>query len=146
LSKFTTQSLGTESRRALSSSSDTRSRFVRVSAATVTDPIRSATGSRVNTSTGRSPPGVAANQISPRRIVDASCPVGPIFRGPPISNHPEGELRIGRRNLLVAVGFTLASKRHEMTMKRLAEKLSLSGITPPTRLTPETGDDAVDEP
>ena len=37
-------------------------------------PIRSATGSRVRTSTGRSPPGVAANQISPRRI----CPVRPV--------------------------------------------------------------------
>lgn len=68
LSKLTTQSLGTPSWAAVSTSSETKPRSVLVKAATTTDPIRSATGSRVTTSTGRSPPGVAVNQISPRCI------------------------------------------------------------------------------
>jgi len=75
LSKLTTQSVGTPSSAGVSSSSETRWRRVRVKAATTTAPIRSATGSRVNTRTGRSPPGVAANQISPRFI----GPVRPIL-------------------------------------------------------------------
>jgi hypothetical protein len=45
LSKFTTQSVGTPSRSAESSSSETNPRAVLVTAATTTDPIRSATGS-----------------------------------------------------------------------------------------------------
>jgi hypothetical protein len=40
-------------------------RTVRVQDATTTAPIRSATGSRVSTRTGRSPPGAAAHQTSP---------------------------------------------------------------------------------
>ncbi len=75
LSKLTTQPVGTPSALAYRSSSDTRPRRVRVSAATTTEPIRAATGSRVTTSTGRSPLGVAANQRSPRRI----APLGPIL-------------------------------------------------------------------
>lgn len=80
LSKLTTHGVGTPSALGVSSSSDTKPRRVLVRAATTTDPMRSATGSRVNTSTGRSPPGVAANQISPRCIV----PVGPILGWPPV--------------------------------------------------------------
>ena len=68
LSKLTTQSVGTPSRALRSFSSETRPRSVRVSAATTTDPMRPATGSRVRINTGRSPPGVAANQTSPRFI------------------------------------------------------------------------------
>lgn len=45
LSKFTTQSVGTPSRSTRSSSSETSPRLVRVSAATTTEPIRSATRS-----------------------------------------------------------------------------------------------------
>jgi hypothetical protein len=44
--------------------------------------MRSATGSRVRTSTGRSPPGVAANQISPRCIF----PIRPVLGGPPVGH------------------------------------------------------------
>jgi hypothetical protein len=60
------------------SGGETRPRLVRVSAATSTEPVRSATGSRVSTSTGRPPPDVAANQISPLRI----APVRPVSAGP----------------------------------------------------------------
>ncbi len=66
-SKFTTQSLGTPSAAAVSSSSETRSRFVRVSADTTTAWMRAATGFLVRTNTGRSPPGVAV-PASPRCI------------------------------------------------------------------------------
>src|SRR5216684_1770307 len=85
LSKFTTQSVGTRSSVVLRSSSEISPRRVRVRAATTTDPIRSETGSRVRTSTGRSPPGVAANQISPRRIE----PVRPILGRSPVGDLPE---------------------------------------------------------
>src|ERR1700739_1685040 len=90
LSKLTTQSLGTRSSAAVSSNSDTSPRRVRVNAPTPTAPIRSATGSLVRTSTGRSPPGVAANQSSPRRI----GPVSPVLRRPPIGDFGEGLLII----------------------------------------------------
>ena len=122
LSKFTTQSLGTRSCSAVNSSSETRSRRVRVSAATVTDPIRSATGSRVKTSTGRSPPGVAANQISPRFIVRAIGPVRPVLRRTPISDLAERELRLGGGKLLVAITLALAAKRDEVAVKRHAQQ------------------------
>src|ERR1700739_3179677 len=93
LSKLTTQSLGTRSSAAVSSNSDARPRRVRVNAATTTAPIRSATGSLVRTSTGRSPPGVAANQSSPRRI----GPVGPVLGRAPIGDGREGLLIIRQR-------------------------------------------------
>jgi hypothetical protein len=57
--------------------SETSPRRFRVNAATTAEPIRSATGSRVSTRTGRSPAGVAADQISPLCI----RPVRPILRG-----------------------------------------------------------------
>jgi hypothetical protein len=82
LSKLTTQSLGIWSSAAVSSNSDTRPLRVRVSATTTTAPMRSATGSLVRTRTGRSPPGVAANHSSPRRI----GPVSPVLRRPPIGD------------------------------------------------------------
>lgn len=46
----------------------TSPRRILVRAATTTVPTRSATGSRVDTSTGLSPPEMLANQISPRFI------------------------------------------------------------------------------
>lgn len=82
LSKLTTLDVGTPSA-VVNSSSDTRPRRVRVKAATTTDPMRAATGSRVNTSTGRSPPGVDANQISPRCI---NSPVRPVLCRTPIGD------------------------------------------------------------
>lgn len=82
LSKLTTLSVGTPSA-GESASSETSPRRVRVSAATTTEPMRSATGSRVRTRTGRSPPGVAANQISPRRI---DGPIRPVLRGAPVGD------------------------------------------------------------
>src|SRR5581483_3193438 len=92
LSKLTTQSVGTWSMAARSSSSDTRPRLVLVRAATTTLPIRSATGSRVRTSTGRSPPGVAANQTSPRCI----GPVRPVFARAPVGDRLEGPLVVAQ--------------------------------------------------
>ena len=65
LSKETTQSCLSPSREP-SRSSDVRPRIVVVRWATTTASIRSATGSRVRTRTGRSPPRpTSANQISP---------------------------------------------------------------------------------
>src|ERR1700677_2900646 len=86
LSKLTTQSLGTRSSAPVSPSSDTSPLRVRVNAATTTAPIRSATGSLVRMRTGRSPPGVAANHSSPRRI----GPVSPVLGRPPIGDLGEG--------------------------------------------------------
>jgi hypothetical protein len=90
LSKFTTQSDGTPSSRAVSSSSDTKPRTVLVSAATTTEPIRSATGSRVSTRTGRFPPGGDAIQISPRCI----GPVRPLLGGSAVGD--ACEIRLSR--------------------------------------------------
>jgi hypothetical protein len=64
LSKFATQRPGMPSSRPSGNSLITP-RTVRVHAATTTALIRSATGSRVRTRTGRSPPGVCAHQTSP---------------------------------------------------------------------------------
>ena len=89
LSKLTTQSVGTPSRSRESFSSETSPRSVRVSAATTTAPIRAATGSRVSTSTGRSPPGVAANHTSPRLMLGGGGRVGPV--GPLLGRPPVGD-------------------------------------------------------
>jgi hypothetical protein len=48
LSKFTTQSVGTRSSSAVRTNSETSPRLVRVNTATTTEPIRSATGSRIS--------------------------------------------------------------------------------------------------
>jgi hypothetical protein len=82
LSKLTTHAVGTPSVSGINRSSETRSRCVLVRAATTTEPIRSATGSRVRTRTGLSPPGVLANQTSPRLI----GPFTPVLCGAPVGN------------------------------------------------------------
>ncbi len=109
LSRFTTQSLGTPSSSTVSSSSDTSPRFVRVNAATTTAPIRSATGSRVRTSTGRSPPGVAANQMSPRCI----GPVRPILGWSPVGDL--GERRLGTHS---AAGRSRPERHSQLRVER----------------------------
>jgi hypothetical protein len=123
LSKFTTQSLGTRSRSAVSSSSETRSRLVRVSAATVTDPIRSATGSRVNTSTGRSPPGVAANQISPRFIARGPDPIRPVLCWAPISDVVQRQLRLCDWKLIVVIPLAFAAESNQVAVERVPQEL-----------------------
>src|SRR5919106_1088461 len=119
LSKFTTQSVGTPSARDVRSSSDTRPRRVRVNAATTTAPIRSATGSRVSTRTGRSPPGVAANQTSPRRI----GPVRPILGWAPVGDVGERLLAVVQRLASPGLGIVLALEAQEVTPERLTEQL-----------------------
>ena len=119
LSKFTTQSLGTPSAMTVSSSSETRSRFVRVNAATTTDWMRSATGSLVRTNTGRSPPGVAANQISPRCI----SPVRPVLSRTPVCNVGKDLLRGGRRQLVPCLGVVLARQPHQVPVEGISEEL-----------------------
>src|SRR3954454_15694277 len=81
--------------------------------------MRSATGSRVSTSTGRSPPGVAANQISPRCIV----PVRPILRGTPIVDLGERRLRLSRRRALPFQGVILSAQLDQMAMDGLSQDL-----------------------
>jgi hypothetical protein len=136
LSKLTTHCVGTPSSVGVSSSSETKPRRVLVRAATTTDPMRSATGSRVNTSTGLSPPGVAANQISPRCIV----PVRPILGWPPVGNTLERPLGICEWRARPCLGIMLAAQIDEMPMegvakdlraihpKRLRPALNLSGL------------------
>jgi hypothetical protein len=68
-----------------SSSSLLRPRIVLVQAATTTAPMRSATGSRVSTRTGRSPPGVAAHQTSP--LTTMACPPRSLDRWPVPAPH-----------------------------------------------------------
>jgi hypothetical protein len=119
LSKLTTQSVGTPSASALSSSSDTKPRRVRVSAATTTEPIRAATGSRVSTSTGRSPPGVAANQMSPRCI----GPVRPILSRTPIGNRGENLLTSFQGMLDPGHGIVFAGQPQQMLTHCFAEQL-----------------------
>src|SRR5207302_582837 len=119
LSKFTTQSVGTPSRSAVRSSSDTSPLRVRASAATTTAPMRSATGSRVSTSTGRSPPGVAANQTSPRRI----GPVRPVLRRTPVRDLQEGPLSLVEGMCRPGARVLLAGQPQEMPVERLAEEL-----------------------
>ncbi len=101
------------------SSSDTKPRRVLVRAAATTDPMRSATGSRVNTSTGRSPPGVAANQISPRCIV----PVGPILGWTPVCNALERSLGIRQGRSCPRLGIVLAAQADQVPMESVAENL-----------------------
>jgi len=119
LSKLTTHGVGTPSSPGVNSSSDTSPRCVLVSAATTTEPMRSATGSRVSTSTGRSPPGVAANQISPRSI----APLSPILGRPPVRDPLERALRISERRSLPSLDVVLAAQTHKVPVKRVAEDL-----------------------
>ncbi len=119
LSKLTTHAVGTPSSPGVSSSSDTRPRCVRVRAATTTAPMRSATGSRVSTSTGRSPPGVAANQISPRCM----APISPILGRPPVRDPLKRALRISERHPLPSLNIVLAAQAHQVPMKSVAENL-----------------------
>ena len=118
LSKFTTLAVGTPSS-TVNSSSDTRPRRVRVSAATTTAPIRSATGSRVNTSTGRSPPGVTANQISPRCI---DCPVRPVFCRTPVCDVSKRSLAVVQGKGVPSFGIGLRRQAVEMTSQRFTQK------------------------
>src|SRR5262249_36066011 len=119
LSKFTMQSVGTPSATLVSSSSDTSPRRVRVTATTTTAPIRLATGARVRTSTGRSPPGVAANQTSPRCI----GPVRPVLRRPPVGDLGQCALAVIERLRLPPDGVVLACQPHEVTVQRIAQEL-----------------------
>jgi hypothetical protein len=119
LSKLTTHGVGTPSSLGVNSSSDTKPRCVLVRAATTTEPMRSATGSRVSTSTGRSPPGVAANQISPRCI----APLSPILSRPPVSNLLKRALRISERHLLPRLDIMLATEAYKVSMKSVAKDL-----------------------
>ena len=118
LSKLTTQLVGTPSV-SVSSSSDARPRRVRVRAATTTEPILSATGSRVSTSTGRSPPGVAANHTSPRCI----GPIRPVLCRPPVGDVGQGPLTRLQRCFLPPVSVLLGGKTVEVATKRLAKEL-----------------------
>ncbi len=74
-----------------STSSDTRRRRAPVSPGTITVPMRSATGSRVRASTGRSPPWVAANHFSPR----STGPVRLILGGTLAGDRGDGQLAVG---------------------------------------------------
>lgn len=119
LSKLTTLSVGTPSA-GVSTSSETRPRRVRVRAATTTDPIRPATGSRVSTSTGRSPSGVAANQISPRCI---ERPVRPVLRRSPLGDVAERLLAPIQRCARPSLRITLRGQPIQVASQRLAEQL-----------------------
>src|SRR6185437_4944679 len=131
LSKLTTQSLGTWSSAAVNSSSDTSPLRVRVSAATTTAPIRSATGFLVSISTGRSPPGVAANQSSPRRI----GPVGPILRGPPFSYLSECLLVVRHGQFGVGLDVVVGRELSQVAPQCIANQLrSVNAQTPRPRL------------
>lgn len=133
MSKFTTLSVGTPSSTD-SSSSDTRPRRVRVNAATTTAPMRSATGSRVSTRTGRSPPGVAANQMSPRCI---RPPIGPILRGSPVGDLSQCLLPRIERMSYPTVPILLRCQAIEMASQRLTEQFGAvdsEHISPPPGL------------
>jgi hypothetical protein len=119
LSKLTTHGVGTPSSLGVSSSSDTRPRCVLVRAATTTEPMRSATGSRVSTSTGRSPLGVAANQISPRCI----APITPILGRPPVGDLLQRALGISKRHLAPSLDVVLSTQAHQVPMKSVAQDL-----------------------
>jgi len=127
LSKETTQSDGTSSFGAVSASSDTTPRRVRVIAATTTLSIRSATGSRVSTSTGRSPPaGVAANQTSPRCMISPispGSPVRPVFGRTPIIGVVERSLVARERLFIERVGLNRDGQPGKMGRQRLAQEL-----------------------
>jgi hypothetical protein len=119
LSKFTTHSVGTPSVAGDNSSSESRPRRVRVSAATTTDPMWSATGSRVSTRTGRSPPGVAANQISPRCI----GPVVPVLGHTPICDRCQGTLAFIEWLLCPGHGIVFACQAMEVATKGISQQL-----------------------
>src|SRR5437588_2376759 len=119
LSKLTKQSVGTPSAWAESSNSETRPRRVRVRAATTTLAIRPATGSRVRTSTGRSPPGVAANHTSPLCI----GPVRPVFGRPPVGDGRKRQLSLIEGVPLPDVGLDFAGQTEEVSADSVAEDL-----------------------
>src|SRR5216684_703037 len=119
LSKLTTQSVGTPSTSACKSSTDMSPRRVRVSAATTTEPIRAATGSRVSTRTGWSPPGVAANQMSPRCI----SPVSPVLGRTPDGYRRERPFTVIKRLFDPGHGVVFTSQPQQVMAKRLAQQL-----------------------
>lgn len=119
LSKLTTLADGTPSA-VVNSSSETRPRRVRVSPATTTAPIRSATGSRVSTRTGRSPPGVAANQTSPRCI---DVPIRPVLGGTPLGDLGERLLPLVEGLSIPPLGIALGRQSIEVTSERLSQQL-----------------------
>jgi hypothetical protein len=78
----------------------------------------------------RSPPDVAANQISPRCI----APVRPILRRTPIDNGFQRTLCLSRRLLLPPLRIRLTVQHDQMPMQRIAEKLGAinsKGVRPP---------------
>ncbi len=126
LSKLATHAVGTPSASGVSSSSDTTPRVTRVSAATTTDPIRSATGSRVRISTGRSPPGVAANQISPLCI----GPIRPILGRTPIGDLGERRLIYREWEAGPSLDVILGAESNEVTMERFAQEFGAIDAKP----------------
>ena len=118
LSKFTTQSVGTWSRAVVSGNSETRSRAVRVSAATTTEPMRSATGSRVS----RAPAGRLRAWPRTRSHRAASSHSAQSSAGPQ-SAISESELSAGvSGDCLPSGGVELAPQRREMTMQCFAQQ------------------------
>src|SRR5437588_382782 len=81
--------------------------------------IREPTTASARTRTGRSPPGVAANQISPRCI----APVGPVLGRTPIGDLFERALRIRRRCELPLLRVVLAVQRDQVPMESIAQQL-----------------------
>ncbi len=118
LSKLTTPSVGTPSA-VVNSSSETRPRRVRVRAATTTDPMRPATGSRVRIRTGRSPPGVAANQISPRCI---NRPIRPVLCWAPVGDPNQSPLALVERHLSPTFFIALCRQPIEVASKRFSQE------------------------
>ncbi len=74
---------------------------------------------RVSTSTGRSPPGVAANQISPRCM----SPVCPVLCGTPVGDLGQRSLTWVQRHPLPCVGIVLATESDEVTVECVAQEL-----------------------
>src|SRR3712207_3478120 len=108
LSKVATQAVGIPSAGPRGSSL-VSPRMVRVQAATTTAPIRSATGSRVSTRTGRSPPGVVAHQTSP--LTTAACRSRRRDRRPvPARRHREAVARTGGRRVRTPAGTGTAQR------------------------------------
>ena len=119
MSKFATHPVGTPSRSGVSRSSETIPRSVRVRAATTTEPMWSATGSRVRTRTGLSPLGVTANQISPRCM----CPVRPILCRSPVRDRLERCLVLGEWFDAPGLDITFCAQADQMTAQGVAEEL-----------------------
>jgi len=119
LSKLTMHTVGTPSASGVNWSSETRPRCVLVRAATTTDPIRFATGSRVSTRTGLSPPGVFANQTSPFLI----GPFTPVLGGPPVGDLCEALLIRSQWLPEPCLHILLSAEADEIPVEGITEEL-----------------------